>query len=50
MAASIMIEEESGVAAGRGHRHDGYWAGDFSVPLADLQPAVLPLPELELTA
>lgn len=30
MAASISIEVESGIATGRVHAHDGYYAGDFS--------------------
>ena len=30
MAASIGIEEESGVFTGRLHPHNGYFAGDFS--------------------
>ena len=29
MAASIVIEEESGVYTGRVHPHNGYYAGDF---------------------
>ena len=29
MAASIGIEEESGVFTGRLHPHNGYFAGDF---------------------
>jgi len=32
MAASRIIEEESGIYRGhRTHRHNGYYAGDFSV-------------------
>ncbi len=31
MAASLQIEEESGVFTGRPHPHNGYYAGDFSV-------------------
>lgn len=50
MAASITVEEESGLAMGQVHRHNGYWAGDFTVPVNELGPAVLPLSELELTA
>ena len=31
MAASLLIEEESGTYTGRiRHRHNGYYAGDFS--------------------
>jgi hypothetical protein len=30
MAASIPIEQESGVAVGRVHSHNGYYAGDFT--------------------
>jgi hypothetical protein len=33
MAASIIIEEESGTFTGHAHPHNGYYAGDFSVPL-----------------
>jgi hypothetical protein len=29
MAASIIIEEESGTFTGRVHPHNGYYAGDF---------------------
>jgi hypothetical protein len=32
MAASIIIEVESGTSTGRVHSHDGYYAGDFSSP------------------
>ena len=32
MAASIAIEEESGVFARRVHSHNGYYAGDFAGP------------------
>ena len=32
MAASIAIEEESGVLARRVHSHNGYYAGDFASP------------------
>lgn len=31
MAASILIEEEHGTYASTPHRHNGYYAGDFSV-------------------
>ena len=30
MAATITIEEETGVFARRLHSHNGYYAGDFS--------------------
>jgi hypothetical protein len=30
MAASLIIEEESGTWTGWIHPHDGYYAGDFS--------------------
>lgn len=32
MAATISIEEESGVFARHLHSHNGYYAGDFSSP------------------
>jgi len=32
MAASIAIEEESGVFARHVHSHNGYYAGDFASP------------------
>ena len=32
MAASIAIEEESGVYARHLHPHNGYYAGDFTSP------------------
>jgi hypothetical protein len=32
MAASISIEEESGVFARHVHSHNGYYAGDFAGP------------------
>jgi hypothetical protein len=35
MAASILIEEEHGTYASAPHRHNGYYAGDFSVYPAD---------------
>jgi len=31
MAASIAVEEESGVFSGHVHPHDGYYAGEFGV-------------------
>jgi hypothetical protein len=30
MAASIAIEQESGMSLGRVHPHNGYYAGDFA--------------------
>jgi hypothetical protein len=30
MAASIPIEQQSGMAVGRVHPHNGYYAGDFT--------------------
>ena len=32
MAASIPIEQESGVSAGHVHSHNGYFAGVFASP------------------
>lgn len=32
MAASRIIEQESGTFTGRLHPHNGYYAGDFSDP------------------
>lgn len=32
MAASLVIEEESGTTTARVHAHNGYYAGDFSSP------------------
>jgi hypothetical protein len=32
MAASILIEQESGTYTGRPHPHNGYYAGDFWGP------------------
>jgi hypothetical protein len=32
MAASITLEEESGVYARHLHSHNGYYAGDFASP------------------
>lgn len=31
MAASLIVEEESGVTHGWVHSHNGYYAGDFSL-------------------
>ena len=45
MAASIPIEQESGMVVGRVHSHNGYYAGEFTsarhVPPAAWHP---PLP------
>ena len=38
MAASILVEEEHGTYVGAPHRHNGYYAGDFS-QYADARPA-----------
>jgi hypothetical protein len=35
MAASLVIEEESGTTTGRIHPHNGYYAGDFSTTWQD---------------
>lgn len=32
MAASIPVEQESGISSGRVHAHNGYYAGEFSSP------------------
>ena len=38
MAKSLTIEEESGVITGTRHRHNGYYAGDFThVPFRELR-------------
>lgn len=37
MAASLVIEEESGTTTARVHAHNGYYAGDFSTPRYDTQ-------------
>lgn len=37
MAASLIIEEESGTCTGWVHPHNGYYAGDFSGPRHDTQ-------------
>lgn len=39
MAASIPVEQESGMSAGRVHSHNGYYAGDFASP-RHVAPAV----------
>ena len=37
MAASLTVELEHGTSEGRGHPHNGYYAGNFSaVPYLDL--------------
>ncbi len=41
MAASLSIEEESGVFTGRTHPHNGYFAGDLSPVLGS---GALPAP------
>ena len=48
MAASISIEQESGVFTGRRHSHNGYYAGDFARP-RDLAPATwhAPIPRFD---
>ena len=43
MAASIAIEEESGVFARHVHSHNGYYAGDFTGP-RHLAPAAWQAP------
>ena len=40
MAASVGIEEESGVFTGRIHPHNGYYAGDFLAPAPQGTPPV----------
>jgi hypothetical protein len=32
MAASIAIEQETGISDGQTHPHNGYYAGDFTGP------------------
>jgi hypothetical protein len=32
MAASIPVEQESGMSSGRVHSHNGYYAGEFTSP------------------
>ena len=39
MAASIFMEQESGTFTRPIHRHNGYYAGDFSTPRASKRPA-----------
>jgi hypothetical protein len=47
MAASIPIEQESGMAVGRVHPHNGYYAGDFtSARHAPPAPGTDPRPPL----
>jgi len=43
MAATIAVEQESGITAGRVHGHNGYWAGDFPTP-ESLPPAAWQAP------
>ncbi|WP_167880405.1 hypothetical protein [Nocardioides guangzhouensis] len=43
MAATIAVEQEAGVTAGRVHAHNGYWAGDFPTP-ESLPPAAWQTP------
>ena len=38
MAASLVIEEESGMTTGWIHPHNGYYAGDFSTTWLDVGP------------
>jgi hypothetical protein len=38
MAASIPVEQESGMAVGRVHSHNGYYAGEFT-PARHAPPA-----------
>jgi hypothetical protein len=45
MAASIPVEEEHGTFTTAPRRHNGYYAGDFSV-----YPADRPVPALHTTA
>ena len=42
MAASLVIEEESGTFSGSAHPHNGYYAGDFSTH--ELGPAAWDTP------
>ncbi|MGH3361585.1 MAG: hypothetical protein ACRDOM_03925 [Nocardioides sp.] len=35
MAATIFVEVETGTCTGRVHPHNGYYAGDFSIPRTD---------------
>jgi hypothetical protein len=39
VAASIPIEQESGVSTGRVHSHNGYYAGEFTSPRSAPQAA-----------
>ena len=43
MAASIVVEEEHGTYTRTPHRHDGYYAGDFTV-----YPTDRPVPPLRV--
>lgn len=47
MAASIPIEQESGISAGHVHSHNGYFAGVFAGPRyfsQDAWHALIPRP------
>lgn len=44
MAASIPIEQESGISRGRIHPHNGYYAGDFSARWTDRGTTFRPSP------
>ena len=50
MAASIIIEQESGTYTPRIHRHNGYYAGDFSTPGAARRAAATHSPSVPLSA
>jgi len=42
MAASRIIEQESGTFTGRLHRHNGYYAGDFSDRSSEARSSAVP--------
>lgn len=44
MSASIIIEQESGTFTRSIHRHNGYYAGDFSTHRATMPSTPDPLP------
>ncbi len=46
MAASLIIEEESGTCTGWAHAHNGYYAGDFSDAPLHTQSELAPLTSL----
>jgi hypothetical protein len=53
MATSIAIEVESGTSYGQGHRHNGYYAGEFSRPRPtrpSLRPAAATRPVSRATS